>query len=77
MRKLASVYGLSVKDLPDGWVALDAVVLVKGIDGSGQVRYAEISTGTLSPMEGLGMATTFGDTCRSLLLRGTIGFGDK
>lgn len=67
---MAEVYGIPVRDLPAGWVALDVVVLVKGLNADGQVRYAEVATASLSPVECIGMATTFIDTCREYLVRG-------
>lgn len=74
-RSLSEVFGLPIRELPEGWVALDAVVLVKGINSDGQVRYAELSTATLSPVESMGMATTYIDSCRLLLMRHANGFG--
>lgn len=68
---MAEIYGLRVRDLPEGWIALDAIVLVKGLNADGQVRYAEVATGALGPVECIGMATTFIDTCRDILQKGT------
>jgi len=71
---MAELFGIQIKDMPQGWIALDAVILVKGLSESGQVRYLEMTTQTLNPVESLGMATTFADTCRTIIMRGMSGY---
>jgi hypothetical protein len=67
---MPELFGMSINEMPKGWVAIDAVLLIKGINESGQVRYVEMSTPQLSPIESLGMAVTFTDTMRTLIMRG-------
>lgn len=54
-------------DLPvpeEGEVALGAVVLMKVLTVEGHVQYREFNSKELHPVEALGMADTFADSCR-------------
>ena len=52
-----------------GWVALDAVILVKCLDENGNVKFREMKTPNLHPVEALGMLVTAQDTYRQYLMR--------
>lgn len=67
------LYGLEFPDPPKGWVALEAILLIKGLSPTGVVTYVETKTAGLTPMEALGMSTSFADTCRDLISRRQIG----
>jgi hypothetical protein len=60
---------LDVPDPPDGWVYLDAVVLIKCVDDSGAVRYKEMRSNDLPLVEALGMVTTYTDTIKAQIMR--------
>ena len=62
--------GIQLPEPEEGEMALAAVVLLKLIDAHGAIRYREFRSAELHPMEALGMATSFTDTCRSHLMRG-------
>jgi hypothetical protein len=66
-----SVNRLRFKDLPDGSVALEGILLIKYIDPEGSIRYAEMSTASLHPVEALGMVKTAEDTLRARLMMGS------
>jgi len=66
-----AVNRLQFKDLPEGAVALDGILLIKYIDEEGVIRYAEMSTAALHPIEALGMVKTAEDTLRAKLMIGS------
>jgi hypothetical protein len=68
---MSDVYGVPIPDLPDGYIALDALVLVKAITPDGDIRYLESRSQALTPVEALGMLVTGGDTFRANLIAGT------
>lgn len=47
---------------------MEVVVLIKMLDGEGQVRYREFKTNTLHSIEALGMVTTMADTLRASIM---------
>ena len=53
----------------EGWIYLDAVILIKCYDPDGNVKYREIKTPDLSQVEALGMVETYSDSLRSILMR--------
>jgi hypothetical protein len=59
---------LSFVDLGEGWVPLEFLLMVKCLDPKGRVRYREMSSTTLHPVEALGMLSTMGDTVRKKLM---------
>jgi hypothetical protein len=61
--------GVGFLPLGDGWIPLEYLVMVKCLDPKGNVRYRELSSKTLHPVEALGMLTTMGDTMRGRLMR--------
>lgn len=61
--------GISIPDPEEGWLYLDAVVLIKCMDDTGQIRYREIKSSSLTPVEALGMTETYCDTLRAMLMR--------
>ncbi len=63
-----NISGFDVQ-LPDGAVAVDAVILIKFLDNEGVIRYGEILTSTLHPTEALGMLMTAEDSMRAFLMR--------
>lgn len=63
-----SVLDFDVK-LPEGSVAIEAVILVKFLDNEGVIRYGEILTNGLHPTEALGMLCTAEDSVRAFLMR--------
>lgn len=67
---MSAVERLRFRDLPEGAVALEGLLLVKFITVDGKVRYAEMATPTLHPVEALGMVTTATDTLRETLMKG-------
>ena len=69
---MAEVYGLPIKDLPEGTQILECYVLVKGLNADGEVRFWEYRTSGLNPMEALGMATTAADSMRIALHEGRL-----
>ena len=60
---------VSFFDLGSGWIPLDYLVMVKCIDPKGRVRYRELASSGLHPVEALGMLTTMTDTMRQRLMR--------
>jgi hypothetical protein len=68
---MTAVDKLRFRDLPKGAVALEGVLLVKYITEEGTIRYAEMATPTLHPVEALGMVTTAEDTIRARLMEGS------
>lgn len=68
----ATAFGqpLVTTHLPDGFVPVDVLVVVKGLDPDGDTAVFECSTDTLSTWEALGMATACADSLRRALLGG-------
>lgn len=60
---------LDVPEPPDGWVYLDAIVLVKCVDDTGATRYKEMRSNDLPLVEALGMVETYKDTLKSQIMR--------
>jgi hypothetical protein len=60
---------LDVPDPPDGWMYLDAIVLIKCADDTGAVRYKEMRSNDLTLVEALGMITTYTDTIKAQIMR--------
>jgi hypothetical protein len=67
---------LGFLSLGSGWVPIDWLVMVKCLDPKGNVRYREMSSTTLHPVEALGMLTTMGDTMRGRLMRDARSISD-
>lgn len=67
---VAEIFGVSIPTLPDGAVALEAIVLVKGVSPEGASMWWEVRSAGLSRQEALGMAITFADTLRASLVGG-------
>lgn len=63
---MPSIYGLGLPDLPEGAIPVDLVMLFKWVDEEGNVRYTEMKTERLHPIEALGMCSTAVDTFRNL-----------
>lgn len=63
-------------NLGSGWVPLDYLIMVKCLDPNGNVRYRELSSTSLHPVEALGMLTTMGDTMRQRLMRDARSIND-
>lgn len=61
--------GKTFFDLGAGWTPLEFLVMVKCLDPKGRVRYREMTSQTLHPVEALGMISTMGDTLRHKLMR--------
>lgn len=57
-------------NLGKGWVPLEFLVSVKCLDPNGNVRYREMWSQTLHPVEALGMLSTMEDTMRMRLMQG-------
>lgn len=63
-------------DLGPGWLPLEYLVMVKCLDPKGRVRYREMTSVDLHPIEALGMLTTMGDTMRQRLMNDARGARD-
>lgn len=65
----ATAFGqpLIVDHLPEGFVPMDVVVVVKGLLSDGKTGVFECSTDTLSTWEALGMVISCGDALRRAL----------
>lgn len=61
--------GRTFFDLGEGWTPLEFVVLAKCLDPEGSVRYREMTSQSLHPVEALGMLETMSDTIRHKLMR--------
>lgn len=61
--------GIAIPDPEEGWLYLDAIILIKCMDDEGEVRYREIKSSGLTPVEALGMTETYSDTLRAHLMR--------
>lgn len=57
-------------NLGEGWIPLEFVVLAKCLNPEGEIKYRELTSGTLNPVEALGMVETMGDTLRARLMSG-------
>lgn len=55
-------------DLGEGWIPIDYIVLVKCLAPNGQLRYREMTSPTMHPIEALGMLTTMEDTLRTRIM---------
>lgn len=67
------VYGVEMPSMDDmeDFIPLDMIIVVKGMASDGSLRYREMSSRGLAPMERLGMALSYADTVRTLLMKGT------
>jgi len=63
-------------NLGRGWVPLEYLICVKAIDPNGAIKYREMTSQSLHPVEALGMLTTMGDTMRRRLMSGARNVGD-
>lgn len=54
--------------LESGWVPLEWVIMVKCLDPEGRVRYREMTSKSLQPIEALGMLSTMEDTIRTKIM---------
>jgi len=63
-------------DLGKGWLPIDFIVMVKCLDPKGRVRYREMMSPSLHPVEALGMLSTMGDTVRKKLMIDARNVGD-
>lgn len=61
--------GISIPEPPDGWMYLEAVILIKCLDADGDIRYKETRSQGLTAVEALGMTETYTDTLRQTLMR--------
>ena len=66
----AEVFGVPVPDLPKGSVAVDAVVLIKGFNGAGDIKHWDLRSRNLTLQEALGMAISAADSIRNMLAAG-------
>jgi len=65
------IYGIEMPEMDDKFVPLDMIIVLKGLSEDGGIIYREMSSAGLAPMERLGMATSYADTIRSVLMRGS------
>ena len=66
------VYGVEMPDMSDTkFLPLDMIIVVKGLCEDGSITYREMASSGLAPMERLGMAVSYADTVRSVLMRGS------
>jgi hypothetical protein len=72
----APVDSMGFLNLGKGWIPLEYLLMVKCLDPQGQVKYREMSSKTLHPVEALGMLSTMGDTLRNRLMRDARNFRD-
>lgn len=61
--------GINIPEPEEGWIYLDAVVLIKCMDADGEIRYRETKSPGITHVEALGMVETYQDTLRSKLMR--------
>lgn len=74
---MAELYGLYLPEIdPAKYTPLEAMILIKGFDHNQTIRYREIATGGLGPMECYGMAMSAADTWRQVLMNGLRRPGD-
>lgn len=65
---MAEVYGLPLqRQVPAGFVVVDAVVVLKVLDAEGNTRVMATTTGSLTAVEAYGMVTLAGGLLRSSL----------
>lgn len=64
-------------NLGKGWTPLEYVLLVKCLDPEGNVKYRELTSRSLHPVEALGMVTTFQDSCRHKIMRDATRFRES
>jgi hypothetical protein len=66
------VYGVEMPDMNDkNFMPLDMILVIKGLNEDGTITYREMASNGLAPMERLGMAVSYADTIRSVLMRGS------
>lgn len=66
------VYGVEMPEMHvKSFMPLDMIIIVKGLDEEGSIRYREMASSGLAPMERLGMVVSYADTVRSQLMRGS------
>jgi hypothetical protein len=65
---MAEAYGIPMPDLPDDFVPLECVCLIKCLNEDGNVEYAETRSVNLSRVEAVGMAITYSDGVRDDLI---------
>ncbi len=66
------VYGVEMPDMNDkNFMPLDMILVIKGLNEDGSITYREMASNGLAPMERLGMAVSYADTIRSVLMRGS------
>lgn len=65
--------GIHIPKPEEGWLYLDAVVLIKCMDADGKTRYREIKSQGLTAVEALGMVETYSDTLRHAIMKGAYG----
>ena len=63
------INGINIPKPDEGWLYLDAVVLIKCMDDTGKIRFKEMKSDGLSHMEALGMAISYSDSTRKMLER--------
>lgn len=63
-------------ELGEGWVPLEALTIVKCLNPTGEIRYREMLSRNLHPVEALGMLTTMADTMRARLMAGARPAGE-
>jgi hypothetical protein len=73
---VAGSNGTTSFELGKGWIALETVILVKCLDPEGNIRYREMTSTTLHPVEALGMCETFCDTLRARLMHNARPYED-
>jgi hypothetical protein len=62
--------GRTFFELGAGWIPLEFIVLAKCLAPDGSVKYREMTSQTLHPVEALGMVKTMEDTIRARLMNG-------
>lgn len=65
---MANFYGIDLPELPEGAIPIDMVMLFKWVDPEGKVKYSEMKSAKLHPVEALGMLTTAVDSLRALCM---------
>lgn len=65
---MPSFYGLEMPELPEGAIPIDMVMLFKWVDPEGKVKYSEMKSNNLHPVEALGMIVTASDTLRAMCM---------
>lgn len=62
-------YNLPLPPLPDGYQPISGVVLVKCLTDEGKMKYVELRTDDLHPVEALGMVETARDSLKTTIMR--------